>query len=185
MKKLTVLCIVLALSLCGCAAKPAQGHDSIVSPEAVNPTPAVDGPAYTGNTVEGSPFVGKFQNSYVALFASKAQDVFVVYSEKEDGELEKIPLQQIPTLECREDGTFSLSVNTLDDNKYAVVNGTFTVDGITAEYTVAAGEYGNFLGADTQKFTSKLINKDELRYWGDQIGSVSGGDVFSRVSPLE
>lgn len=167
-----------ALLFAGCA--PVSVAPAAASPETDNPAPEIDGPVYVGTDIPDSPFVGVFENTYVALFASKAEDVFVVYTVKEDGSVITTPLHRKPTLECRSDGTFSITVNTLEDNVYATVNGSYTVDGEWAEFTVAAGEYGDFIGADTQKFSCRMLNANELRYWGDQIGSVTGGDVFKR-----
>lgn len=181
MKKRTALIslLLLALLLAGCVAQPAQ--PAITTPEEENPAPEIDGPVYEGSDIKASPFVGEFKNTYVALFASKAADVFVVYTTTEDGEVITTPLDRVPELVCRADGTFSITVNTLDDNAYATVNGSYTVDGEWAEFTVAQGDYGEFIGSDTQKFSCRLLNKNELRYWGDQIGSVTGGDIFRRV----
>lgn len=181
MKKRTafVLLLCLALLLSGCVAQPAA--PAITTPEEENPAPEIDGPVYDGTDAAASPFVGEFKNTHVALFASKAADVFVVYTTTEDGEVVTTPLDRVPSLECRADGTFSITVNTLDDNAYATVNGSYTVDGEWAEFTVAQGDYGEFIGSDTQKFSCRLLNRDELRYWGDQIGSVTGGDIFKRV----
>lgn len=180
MKRLPLLVIALlaALALAGCSADETKP----TSPEDANPSPEIDGPVYIGTDLAASPFVGSFENTYVALFASSARDVFVTYETLEDGSLKTTPLDRLPALVCRSDGTFSITVNTLEDDRCATVNGTFTVDGEWAEFTVAAGDYGEFIGSDTQKFSCRLINHDELRYWGDQIGSVTGGDIFRRAA---
>ncbi len=179
-----------ALALCAllaaCAATDTQRQEQTdpadsASPELRNPSVAVDGPAYEGDIIKGSPYVGRFESSYSAQFASDAQDVYVLITQNEAGEIETEPLE-LPVLECREDGTFSLTVATAVGGDYATLNGTFTVDGEHAEFTVAQGNYGDFLGADTEKFTCRLLNHDEIRYWGDQIGTVIGGDIFRRVA---
>ncbi len=187
---MALLCALTLLCACTPSEKPGdepttEPSTPTVSPEQSAPAPSVDGPVYSGTDVAESPFVGRFENTYVALFASTADETFVDYEEAEDGELTVTPREK-PFIVCREDGTFSITVDTLNEDpsvhKYATINGTFTVDGESAEFTVAAGSYGDFIGSDTQKFIMKLINAHELRYWGDQIGTVTGGDMFKRVS---
>ncbi|MDO4566037.1 MAG: hypothetical protein Q4B42_01780 [Oscillospiraceae bacterium] len=182
MKRAPVIIMLLCLLFALCSCERAESASATLTPEEANPSPEVDGPIYEGTELEGSPFVGVFENTYVALFASAAKDVFVVYTQSEDGELTTTPLGRVPQLECRADGTFSLTVNTLVDNAYATLNGSYTVEDEWAEFTVAAGEYGDFLGSDTQKFSARLLNEEEMRYWGDQIGSVTGGDIFTRAA---
>lgn len=179
-----VLLALCAAVLCGCAGgkRPLEesGGGPQSTPELENPSVSVDGPVYTGEEIKGSPYVGRFVNSYSAQFASDANAVYVRITEGEDGEIETEPLD-LPVLECRADGTFSLTVATAVGGEYATVNGNFTVNGEYAEFTVAQGYYGDFLGSDTEKFTCRLLNGDELRYWGDQIGTVVGGDIFRRA----
>lgn len=172
-----LLCMLL---LCGCGQKQTEEEQQTPSsPELSNPTTPIDGPVYSGSNIADSPFVGRFENSYSAQFASNAEDVYVIITENEDGTVSMSPLD-LPLLECRADGTFSLTVMTTVGGDYATLNGTFTVDGEYAEFTVAAGNYGDFLGADTEKFTCHLLNEDDIKYWGDQVGTVVGGDIFRR-----
>ena len=42
------------------------------------------------------------------------------------------------------------------------------------------GIFEDFLGSDVEEFSLVLINKDEMRYRGDQQGLVGDRDVFSR-----
>ena len=171
---LLALALCLALAACGEKEPP-----EVLSPEQQEPAPSIDGPVYEGSDVAGSPFVGAFVNAYSALFASDASDVYVRITEREDGSLDKAPLDK-PKLVCKEDGTFTLTVCTAVGEGYATLNGSFTVDGETAQCTVAQGDYGDFIGSDTQKFSLRLTDKDTVRYWGDQIGTVYGGDIFER-----
>ena len=170
-----LLFLLTALILIGCE----KEEEPIRSPEQEQPSPSIDGPLYEGNEIAGSPFVGTFVNDYSALFASDAQDVYVRLTENEDGTLEREPLDK-PRLICAEDGTFALTVCTAVGEDYVTINGTFTVDGETAQFTVAQGNYGDFIGCDTQKFSLTLTSRDTVRYWGDQIGTVYGGDLFTR-----
>ena len=173
-----LLVLALCLSFAACAPKETVSPE-VVAPESQSPSPAIDGPLYTGTDIAASPFVGTFRSSYSALFASNADDVYVNITENEDGTLNMEPIEK-PKLVCSADGSFALTVCTIVGGDYVTLNGTFTVDGETAEFTVAQGNYGDFLGSDTQKFALKLISHDELRYWGDQIGTVYGGDKFLR-----
>lgn len=188
MNKKTMLLAAAALLLClalfaGCKTQT-EGEDANAqtpaSPELSNPSVPVDGPVYTGTEIADSPYVGRFESSYSALFASDAADVYVQVVEQEDGTTSAEPVER-PALECRADGSFSLTVMTTLGGEYATLNGTFTVDGELAEFTVAQGNYGDFLGADTEKFSCRLLNENEIRYWGDQIGTVAGGDIFLRA----
>ena len=188
MKKNKLLAAAAALLLClallaGCNSQT-DGEDtkteSPTSPELSNPSVSVDGPVYSGTDIADSPYVGRFESSYSALFASDAADVYVQVVEQQDGTTATEPVER-PVLECRADGSISLTVMTTLGGEYATLNGTFTVDGEHAEFTVAQGNYGDFLGADTEKFSCRLLNENEIRYWGDQIGTVAGGDIFLRA----
>lgn len=178
MKKHLIALLALALCAALAACKP-QDAPTALTPEQQEPSLSVDGPIYEGTDIEGSPFVGSFVSEYSALFASDADDVYVLITENEDGTLNKSPVEK-PRLVCAADGTFALTVCTAVGEGYATLNGTFTVDGETAQFTVAQGDYGDFIGSDTQRFSLKLSDEDALRYWGDQIGTVYGGDIFSR-----
>ncbi len=173
-----VLCAAL---LYGCTKAPETEERTPTSPELTNPAVNIDGPAYTGTEIADSPYVGKFDNSYSAQFASDAADVYVNIILNEDGTSTYEPVER-PSLDCRADGTFSLTVMTTLGGDYATLTGTYTVDGEHAEFTVTPGAYGDFLGADTEKFSGKLLGADEIRYWGDQIGTVMGGDIFRRAA---
>lgn len=179
-KFLCALLTALLLFACTSCRKSAETTEPL-TPEQQTPSPSVDGPLYEGTDLAGSPFVGTFASSYSALFASDADDVYVTITEAADGTLNKTPTDK-PTLVCKSDGTFTLTVCDSIGGSWHTLNGTFTVSGETAEFTVAQGEYGDFIGADTQKFALKLTSKDDLRYWGDQIGTVYGGDVFTRAA---
>jgi hypothetical protein len=123
-------------------------------------TPSIDGPVYEGNDIASSPFVGEFKNTYSALFASKVEDVF-----ENEGD--------IPVLVCEADGNFAFYVNDLISEGLLTVEGTFTVDGDIATFTIA--------GESAAVFTMELINKDEMRYSGDELYCVSRGDIFERM----
>lgn len=163
MKKL--ICILLALlmlTLCACAKKEEKG-------DSLEPLPTVDGPVNTGGDLADSPFVGSFDNSYSALFKSAAKDV---YPE---------PDCAVPQLVCGADGSFTLTAVSAPDKEVYTITGSFTVDGDTATFTIAQHASSGYIGDDAAAFTMTLIDTDEMRYAGDQIATVSAGDIFERI----
>ena len=144
-----LLAVLLLLLSVSCTPKPEEP-----------PVISVDGPINTSETLENSPFVGTFRNTYSALFASLSQDVF----EFED---------DIPLLEALPDGTFTLRVvDTGDQRKVHTLKGTFSVQGDVADFTAE--------GEDTPWFTMTLLGVDEIRYGGGEFYCVYSGDIFSR-----
>ncbi|MEG1557827.1 MAG: hypothetical protein RR058_00200 [Oscillospiraceae bacterium] len=157
---LTVLLCLCALVSCGGKAEDKNGGEILQ-------TPSADGPIYEGSNVEGSPFVGKFSNTYSALYASMASEAY--------------PEGGIPHIECRADGTFSLFINPNTSAEFCglvEISGKFSVDGETAEFLIEKRGDGEYLGNDVTAFKMKLINENELRYYGDQIGCVHKNDIF-------
>ena len=156
-----ILCAVMLFS--ACAKEEEQPEEVIYNTETTNEdvtTPPIDGPVYDGTDIASSPFVGEFKNTYCARFASMAEDVF-----ENEGD--------IPVLVCEANGNFTFYVNDLVSEGLLTVNGKFTVDGDTASFTIS-GESKAF-------FTMELINKDEMRYSGDELYCVSRGDIFERM----
>ena len=157
MKASKVLCLVLILL--------------VVLPTACTPVDdpgdpdtfhSVDGPVNTSDTLEGSPFVGTFRNTYSARFASMAQDVF----ELED---------DIPVLAIDPDGTFTLTVIDIEGARSShSLAGTVIVTGDVAHFTPE--------GEDSPWFRMALLNTDEMRYLGTEFYCVCHGDIFARVN---
>lgn len=161
---LLTLALCAALLLCGCTPVTEQDPD----PEVLQPLPSVDDPLYTGDDIAASPFVGRFVCSYNAMFKSLAKDVF---TEGEEG---------APWLECRADGTFTLSVvHDMGTGAHRAVSGTFTVSGEVATFTVT-DHGGADAASDGQNFTMTLVSANEMRHGGDSIDCVSAGDIFQR-----
>ena len=174
-----LLALLMIFSLCSCKADQKQ-DPVIVSPEEQSPLPAVDEPIYEGTDVASSPFVGSFENSYVALFKSAAQDVFKQITQNEDESFTETTLEK-PVLTCNADGTFTLKVCTSVGEDYVMMNGIFTVDGEYGEFRFDEANYGDFLGSDVAVFWLQLKNKTDLRYTGEQIGTITAGDIFTRI----
>lgn len=150
-----LLCLALALTACG-----KSDEDPVTEP--LDPIGPVD-PVNPSDDIASSAFVGTFVNSYSALFASSAADVFPEGAD------------YTPTLICNADGTFSLSVmSDMSARTMRTINGTFTISGDTAAFTATDG-------AGEVRFTMTFAGVDELRYAGDQIDCVSQGDLFARV----
>jgi len=83
--------------------------------------------------------------------------------------------EDIPVIECRADGTFTLSVTDVNAGKERrELTGTFTVNGDEARFTPA--------GETAPAFTMTLISKTEMRYAGDGFYSVTRGDIFTKNS---
>jgi len=134
------------------------------------PVTSITGPVNESDSLLESPFVGSFENSYVALSASDAKDIF-------GGEIPGPP----PVLTIEENGSFILTINANEAGMLAV-KGSVSVDGDVAVFTIEAWPAIDFLGADADSFTMRLLDKDDLRYSGEQIGTITKGDVFTRVS---
>ncbi|MCL2539282.1 MAG: hypothetical protein FWE66_02985, partial [Oscillospiraceae bacterium] len=88
------------------------------------PVASITGPVNESGTLADSPFIGKFENSYVAISGSEAKEVF-------GNDIDGTP----PVLVIGEDGSFMLTINAYDAGMLAV-RGTVTVDGDTAVFTV-------------------------------------------------
>ncbi|MEA5051035.1 MAG: hypothetical protein VB021_06130 [Oscillospiraceae bacterium] len=157
-----LLLLLLALTLGACAKKQETTSD-------LEPLPSVDGPVNNSADLADSPFVGTFDNSYSALFKSAAGDVYPA------------PDVSVPQLRCEADGTFSFTAVSAPDKQSYVLTGTFTVDGDTATFTIEAHESSGYMGDDATAFTMTLIDSNEMRYAGDQIATVSAGDIFERI----
>jgi len=134
------------------------------------PVASITGPVNESGILADSPFIGKFENSYVALSSSEAKEIF-------GSEIDGTP----PVLVIGEDGGFMLTVNAYDAGMLAV-RGTVTVEGDTAVFSVETLPAVDFLGSDLVSFTMRLIDKDDMRYSGEQIGTITKGDIFTRVA---
>ena len=131
--------------------------------------PPINSPLFEGNDIKGSPFVGEFINSYVALYFSDAKDVFA--AEGEDA---------IPKITINEDGTFILRLNAYDAGIVAV-KGTVEIDSTSAVFTITAKPSVSYLGDNVDSFSLRLLDSNDLRYSGEQIGTITKGDLFSRI----
>lgn len=140
---------------------------SVDTPTPEDLLPSINDPVYEGKDISASPFVGSFKNSYVSLYASKAEDVFPVP-------------EDIPTLTVSADGSFELKINDAEAGLLAV-RGTVTVDGETATFAIDQRPEGiAFLGDNVDGFKMTLADEDNMRYSGEPLGSISKGDVFTR-----
>lgn len=140
---------------------------SVDTPTPEDLLPSINDPVYEGKDISASPFVGSFKNSYVSLYASKAEDVFAIPEE-------------IPLLTVNADGSFELKIYDAEAGSLAL-RGTVTVDGETATFSVEQRPEGiNFLGDDVEGFKMTLADESNMRYSGEPLGSISKGDVFTR-----
>lgn len=163
------LVIILFASLRGGDNDP-SGSSSADSTGAssVNRLPSVNYPVYEGKDVSSSPFVGGFKNTYVALYASDATDVFKIEEE-------------IPSLTVETDGSFQLQIYDAEAG-VLMVRGSATVNGETAEFTIDQRPEGiSFLGVDVESFRMTLADGNNMYYAGEALGSISKGDVFTRT----
>ncbi len=170
MKRNLFIILPIALSLCLAACSPApaggdtgDGGGAPVS-EGYQPPPSPDGPVYEGSDIAGSPFVGTFSLAYSAIYASNAEEVYADTT--------------VPCVTCREDGTFTMTVNDIAGDGVFEVSGTFTVDGETALFTVDTGLPEAFASSDT--FSLTMRNDSTARYSGAQIATASEGDIFEK-----
>jgi hypothetical protein len=88
-------------------------------------------------------------------------------------------------LEIKEDGTFSLRFDSLSggaDVVMTTVSGTVSVRDDRAECVIKDRDSEDFLGSDVGSFSLVLIDTDELRFFGDQIGAVVNRDIFTRTA---
>ena len=167
LKKLFCLLGILLLigSLVSCGKKKEEDEDDIV----LEPIPTV--PTYTGKSLKDSPFVGSFSCSWSSLDHSSTDD------DSWKG--------RVSTLVINEDGSFSLRFDSLADSSTVVmtsVTGTVTVKDDTAECVIKQRDLDDFLGSDVGSFSLTLIDSDEIRYFGEQMGMVANRDIFSRDS---
>ncbi len=164
-RKLLIFLLITAMlcSLSACGKKqedPNSGMD-------LDPIPST--PAHTGKAVKGSPFVGSFSCTWSSVEHSPTDD------QSWEGRISKLTIE--------EDGTFTLVFDSLSDGAkvvMATVTGTVTVNDDTATCTVTSRSTEDFLGSDVEEFSLVLMDKDEMRYRGDQQGLVGDRDVFSR-----
>ena len=156
-----VLAVLLVLVLlAGCAKKeePEQTDSGL------EPLPEI--PTYEGTSVADSPFVGAFKCSWSAL----------EHSSTDDSSWEG----RISTLVCKEDGTFTLVFDSLEENGMVSVSGKFTVKDDVATCTITEHSSDSYLGSDLASFQLKLEDENEIRYKGEQQGLVADRDIFSR-----
>lgn len=162
MKKIQVilsLLFILLLSSCGTQQEPENPNNNTLEP-----LPEIH--TYEGNSVSDSPFVGSFKCSWSALEHSSTDD------ESWEG--------RTSSLVCKEDGTFTLTFDSLESFGMVSVSGTFTVDNDTASCTVTERSADSYLGSELEGFQLKLIDESELRYKGEQQGLVADRDIFSK-----
>ncbi|MBR4929151.1 MAG: hypothetical protein IKZ63_06585 [Oscillospiraceae bacterium] len=160
---LSTLLLIFCLSSCGKKKQP-EDDDEII----LEPIPS--SPAYSGKDLKDSPFVGSFSCSWSALDHSSTDD------DSWHG--------RISVLEIKEDGTFSLRFDSLSGGADIVmtsVSGTVSVRDDRAECVIKGRDSEDFLGSDVSSFSLVLIDTDELRFSGEQIGAVLNRDVFTRA----
>ena len=133
-----------------------------------DPIPSINPSIYSGNHISDSPFVGRFTNTYVATNFSSADDVFSV-----DGK------GSIPVLEINSDGSFILLVNAFEIGMIEV-KGTATVSDTVATFSVTTTSGTGFLGDDIKSFKMRLVDENNVKYDGEQIGTITSGDLFTR-----
>lgn len=159
-----ILITVMAFSLASCGRKKQDDTDPGMDLEPIPSTPA-----YSGKSVKGSPFVGSFSCTWSSVEHSPTDD------QSWDGRISKLTVG--------EDGKFTLVFDSLSDgNKVvlATITGTVTVKDDTATCKVESRSTDAFLGSDTEDFTLVLIDKDNMRYRGEQQGLVGDRDIFTR-----
>jgi hypothetical protein len=159
-----VLLLMISLVSCG-KNKHTEEDEEIV----LEPIPST--PAYSGKNLKESPFVGSFSCSWSALDHSSTDD------DSWHG--------RISVLEIKEDGTFSLRFDSLSggaDVVMTTVSGTVSVRDDRAECVIKDRDSEDFLGSDVVSFSLVLIDTDELRFFGDQIGAVVNRDIFTRTA---
>lgn len=165
-RKLLVIILTAALlfSLSSCGKKKQSDPNSGMDLE---PIPSV--PAHSGKSVKGSPFVGEFSCTWSSVEHSPTDD------SSWEGRISKLTIT--------EDGKFTLVFDSLSDGSkvvMATVTGTVTVKDDTATCAVESRSTDDFLGNDVDEFSLTLIDKDNMRYRGDQQGLVGDRDIFSR-----
>ena len=132
------------------------------------PVSSIKGQINEGGGLAGSPFIGSFINSYVSLNASNADDVF------------KAPgAGDAPRLEIADDGGFTLVINAYEAGMLAV-RGTIAVSADEAVFTITERPSVGFFGDDAESFTMRIIDEDNMRYSGEQLGTITKGDLFTR-----
>lgn len=159
-----VLLLMISLVSCGKNKHPEEDEEIVLEP-----IPST--PAYSGKNLKESPFVGSFSCSWSALDHSSTDD------DSWHG--------RISVLEIKEDGTFSLRFDSLSggaDVVMTTVSGTVSVRDDRAECVIKDRDSEDFLGSDVVSFSLVLIDTDELRFFGDQIGAVVNRDIFTRTA---
>lgn len=156
---ISVLFIVIMLTACG-----AKQEEPEQNPGGLEPLPEI--PTYEGTSVADSPFVGTFRCSWSAL----------EHSSTDDSSWEG----RTSSFVCKEDGTFILVFDSLEETGMVSVSGTVTVDNDTATCTIEKRSSDGYLGSDLASFQLKLIDENELRYKGEQQGLVADRDIFSK-----
>ena len=155
---LSVLLVLVMLS--GCSSKQEPEQPSGV----LEPLPEI--PTYEGTSVADSPFVGAFKCSWSALEHSSTDDP------SWEG--------RISTFTCKEDGSFILVFNSLEETGTVSVSGTITVKDDIATCTITNRTSDSYLGSGLETFQLKLIDENELRYKGEQQGLVADRDIFTK-----
>lgn len=135
-----------------------------------DPISSVLGQINDTNDLSESPFVGVFENSYVAFFSSDAKDIFGFTQAGEP-----------PYLTISDEGEFTLVINAYEVGMLAV-RGRVAVDGDTAEFIIETKPAVDYFGSEIESFSMRLIGKNDMRYSGERLGTITKGDIFSRVT---
>lgn len=124
-------------------------------------------PIFEGNDIKSSPFVGVFRNSYVNLYKSLAEEAF----ESSD---------DIPELSIESSGVYVLKIYCFDAGSVNV-EGVLSVDGDNATFEILRTSKPDLIDPEIENFKFTLVNEDEIIYRGETMGTLTSGDVFSRV----
>jgi len=137
-------------------------------PSSLEPIPSE--PVYVGDDLKDSPFVGDFSCTWSSVEHSSTDDPSWA--------------GRISQLHIGEDGSFTLTFDSLAEGRTVMVSvsGKVTVKDDTATCAVNERTSDDFLGNDIESFTLVLLDTDELRYRGEQMGMVGDRDIFTRIS---
>ena len=164
MRKTVTVLLIAVFALCFAACGGKEGSEAGQENELLAPLPA--NPVYEGSDIAGSPFVGSFYCSWSALYASSTEGA--EWQGRES------------TLVITEDGSFTLSFDSMEDAGMVTVSGTLKVTDDTARCTVESRSGENYMGVETAEFSLQLINENELRYGGEQQGAAYARDIYTR-----
>jgi hypothetical protein len=173
MKKVHIILLLLILPLfllpaCNKEPEAVEEKDVVTADEEVvlEDVPLIN-PIFEGSDIKSSPFVGVFKNSYVNLYKSLAEEAF----ESSD---------DIPELSVEPSGSYVLKINCFDAGMVNI-EGVLSVDGDIATFEILRISKSDFVDPEIENFQFTLANEDEMIYRGESMGTLTSGDIFSRV----